>query len=52
MTFHRSRDVVFTEGMRYTAPNAADKAISNKHYYRDVMDEAKPIQKQQTESQT
>ena len=23
-TFHRSRDVVFSEGKRYTAPNAAD----------------------------
>jgi hypothetical protein len=34
-TLHRSRDVVFTEGKRYTAPNAADEAILNEHFYRD-----------------
>jgi hypothetical protein len=28
-TLHRSRDVVFREEKRYTAPNAADEAILN-----------------------
>jgi len=63
-TLHRSRDVVFREGMRYTAPNAADKAILNEHFYRDVIEEPKPtptkkvsetsqpIKKQPTERQT
>jgi len=41
-TLHRSRDVVFREGMRYTAPNAADEAILNEHFYRDVIEEPKP----------
>ena len=36
---HRSRDVVFKEGKRYTAPNAADQAILNEHFYRDVIEE-------------
>jgi hypothetical protein len=41
-TLHRSRDVVFREGKRYTAPNAADEAILNEHFYRDVIEEPKP----------
>jgi len=41
---HRSRDVVFREGMRYTAPNAADEAIFNKHFYSDVIEEPKPTE--------
>jgi hypothetical protein len=47
-TLHRSRDVVFREGKRYTAPNAADEAILNEHFYRDVIEEPKPkpIEKQ------
>jgi len=55
-TLHRSRDIVFREGKRYTAPNAADKAILNEHFYRDVIEEPKPkptpIGKQPTERQT
>jgi len=42
-TLHRCRDVVFREGKRYTAQNAADKAILNEHVYRDVIEEPKPI---------
>jgi hypothetical protein len=50
---HCSRQVVFREGKRFTAPNAADDAILNKHFYRDVIEEAKPkpIEKQLTERQ-
>jgi len=43
---HRSRDVVFREGKRYTAPNTADKAILNEHFYRDVIVEPTPTKKQ------
>ena len=43
---HRSRDVVFREGKRYTAPNAADEAILNVHFYRDVIVEPTPTKKQ------
>jgi len=51
---HRFRDVVFREVKRFTAPNAADEAILNEHFYRDVNKEPKPkpIGKQQTECQT
>jgi hypothetical protein len=58
---HRSRDVVFTEGKRYTAQNAADEAILNEHFHRDVIVEptctkkqsetSQPIEKQPTEHQ-
>jgi hypothetical protein len=41
-TLHRSRDVVFREGKRFTAPNAADEVILNEHFYRDVIEEPKP----------
>jgi hypothetical protein len=41
-TLHRSRDVVYREGKRYTAPNAADEVILNEHFYRDVIEEPKP----------
>ena len=51
-TLHRSRDVVFREGKRYTAPNAADEAILNEHFYRDVIEEPQPTEKQPTERQT
>jgi hypothetical protein len=52
-THHCSRDVVFREGKRYTAPNAADQAILNEHFYRDVIEKPKPqpIEKQPTERQ-
>jgi len=50
-TLQRSRDVVFREGKRYTAPNAADEAILNEHFYRDVIEEPKPTEKQPTERQ-
>jgi hypothetical protein len=51
---HRSQHVVFREGRQYTAPNAADEAILNEHFYRDVIKETKPktIEKQPTESGT
>jgi hypothetical protein len=51
---HCSREVVFREEKRFTAPNAADDAILNTHFYRDVIEEAKPkpIEKQLTERQT
>jgi len=51
---HCTRDVVFREGKRYTAPNAADEAILNEHFDRDVIQEPKhkPIEKQPTERQT
>jgi hypothetical protein len=42
-TLHSSRDVVFREGNWETAPNAADEAILNEHFYRDVIEEPKPI---------
>jgi hypothetical protein len=61
-TLHRSRDVVLRGGKRYTAPNAADEAILNEHFYRDVIVEptptkkqsetSHPIEKQPTERQT
>jgi len=51
-TLHCSRDVVFREGKRYIAPNAADEAILNEHFYRDVIEEPKPTEKQPTERQT
>jgi hypothetical protein len=41
-TLHRSRDVVFREGTRYTAPNAADEAILNEYFNRDVIEAPKP----------
>jgi hypothetical protein len=37
-----SRDVVIREGKLYTSPNAADEAILNEHFYRDVIEEPKP----------
>jgi hypothetical protein len=46
---HRSRDVVFCEGKRYTTPNAADEAILNKHFYRYVIEKPKTIGKQPSE---
>jgi hypothetical protein len=55
-TLHRSSDVTFREGKRYTEPNAADEAILNGHFYRDVIEEPKPkpkpIEKQPTKCQT
>jgi len=41
-THHCSGDVVFREGKRYTAPNAAARAILNDHFYRDVIVEPTP----------
>jgi len=45
--------VVFSEGKRYTAPNAADEPILNEHFYRDVIEERKPnpTEKQPSERQ-
>jgi len=50
---HRSPDVVSREGKRYTAPIAADEAILNEHFYRDVIEEpqSKPMEKQPTKHQ-
>jgi len=52
-TLHRSRDVVFSEGRRYTVLNAADDAIFNAHFNRDVIEEPipTPIEKQPTKHQ-
>jgi hypothetical protein len=47
-TLHHSRDVVFRDGKRYTAPNAAGEAILNEHHYRDVIEEPKPTEVQPT----
>jgi len=51
-TLHCSRDVVFREGKWYTAPNAADKAILNEHFYRDVIEEPKPTEKHPTRDES
>jgi hypothetical protein len=48
---HCSRDVVFREGKRYTAPNATDEAILNEHFYRDVIVEPTPTKKESETSQ-
>jgi hypothetical protein len=45
-TLHRSTDVVLRDGKRYTAPNAADQAILNVHFYRDCILEPTPTKKQ------
>jgi len=50
-TLHRSRDVVFREGKRYKAPNVAEEAILNEHFYRDVIVEPTPTKKQSVTSQ-
>jgi hypothetical protein len=47
-TLHRSSDVVFREGKRYTAPNAADDAILNEHFFKAVIAEPKSTEKQPT----
>jgi len=53
-TLHHSRDVVFREGKQYTAPNAADEAILNEHFYSDDIEgsKPKPIEKEATERHT
>jgi hypothetical protein len=51
-TLHRSRDVVFRDGKRYTASNAADEAILNEHFYRDVIKDPKPTEKQPTRDES
>ena len=51
-TLHCSRDVVFREGKRYTALNAADQAILNEHFYRDVIKEPKHTEKQPTRDES
>jgi len=50
-TLHCSRDVAFREGMQDKAPNAADDAILNEHFYRDVIVEPTPTMKQCETSQ-
>jgi hypothetical protein len=51
-TLHRSRDVVFRERKRYTASNAADEAILDEHFYRDVIKDSKPAGKQLTRDES
>jgi len=51
-TLHCSRDVVFREGKRYTAPHAADEAILNGHFYRDVIEDPKPTEKHPTRDES
>jgi hypothetical protein len=43
---HHCRDVVIREGKRYTALNAADMAIINEDFYREVIVEPAPTKKQ------
>ena len=40
--------MVFRKRKPYTAPNAEDEDIMNKHLYRDVFEEPKPAEKRQT----
>jgi len=47
-TLHHSRDVLSREGKWYRAPNAADKAIWDEHFYGDVIEEPKLTEKQPT----
>jgi hypothetical protein len=49
---HRSRDVIFREGRWYTAPNVADEAILNEHFYRDVIEEPTPTEKRPTRDES
>jgi len=51
-TLHQSRDVVFREGKRYIAPNAADPSILNEHFCRDVIEESNPTEMQPTRDET
>jgi hypothetical protein len=51
-TLHRSQDVVFREGKRYTAPNAADDAILNEHFYRYVIEQPEATEKQPTRDES
>jgi len=51
-TLHRSRDVVFREVKRNTAPNAADNAILNEHFYRHIIEDPKPTEKQPTRDES
>jgi hypothetical protein len=44
-TLRRPWDVVFRERMWYTAPNDACEVILNEHFYRDVIEVPKPIEK-------
>jgi hypothetical protein len=53
-TLPHTRDVVLRDGKGYTAPNAADKAILNKHFKTDVVNNPRhiTIEKKPTERQT
>jgi len=51
-TLHHSRDPVFREGKQFTAPNAADEAILNEHFYRDVIVGPTPTKTQSETSQS
>jgi hypothetical protein len=48
---HHSRDEILREGKQYTAPNATDEAILNKHFYIDVLVEQTPTKKHSKSSQ-
>ena len=48
---HHTRDVVFRDGKWYKALNAADKAISDQNFHRDILDGPKPTKKQPSECQ-
>jgi len=50
-TLHRTRDVVFIWVKWYTARNAAEEAILNEHFYRDIIVEPTPTKKQTEISQ-
>ena len=47
-TILHSKDVVFREGSSTPAPNAADKAILDEHFYTVVIEEPKHTEKQPT----
>jgi hypothetical protein len=47
-TLHCSQDVEFRQGKLNKAPNAADEAILNEHFYRHLSEEPKPTKKQPT----
>jgi len=47
-----SQDVVFRQGKRYTALNAADEAMLNEHIYSDVIEEPEPTEMQPTRDES
>ena len=46
------RDVGLRDGMRYTAPTAADDAMLNEHFSREVIKNPKPTEKKPTRDES